>query len=413
MRITFVTHRYSAWIGGTESFLHGLSHELAQRHEVMVLAHRIDPGPSDRLTDSLRPPPTFEPFLDGGVRVKPLRFSRLRSAALAPLVFQVVPGLRRYAYGPIRRPAASLYAHVVGPVIANEARRAEVIHVLSGGFLGAAAVRAAQLCGAPAVVTAFIHRHQWGDDPTSAAVYRSADRVVALLEVEAQIYRELGVAPERICVCGLGVTAVNARGGGELRRSHGIEGPLVLFLGARREYKGADVLLAAAREIGKHVPNVTLAFVGPGDPLVVESSMPRVLEIPPVGEDGRAAWLDAADVLCLPSAAESFGLVVVEAWSVRKPVVVSDIPTLRELVGDAEGGIVAAREAPAVAEAVVRLLTDPATAARLGDRGYRRWADRYTIEYVARRHESMYESLTKAQGSAIGRPAWRHSTRLR
>ena len=88
MRILFVARRYWPAIGGVESFLRQLARELATRHELTVIAHRIDNGPTDRLTDSLRPPPHFEPFDDGGVHVRPLRISPRDRLLLAPLVSQ-------------------------------------------------------------------------------------------------------------------------------------------------------------------------------------------------------------------------------------------------------------------------------------------------------------------------------------
>src|SRR5687767_14277257 len=122
MRLLFVARRYWPAVGGVESFLHDLARGLGERHDVTVLAHRIDDGPSERLTDSLRPPPTFEAFWDGPTRVEPLRVSLPRRAGMTPLVTQVVPVLRRYAYGRVRVPAAKLYAQLVAPEIAKHAR---------------------------------------------------------------------------------------------------------------------------------------------------------------------------------------------------------------------------------------------------------------------------------------------------
>ena len=119
MRIAFVARRWWPAMGGGETFARHLARGLAEVHEVTVLAHRVDHGPTTRLTDSLRQPPSFKPFDDGAVRVVPMRIPPARQAALAPLVAHVTPGLRRYAYGRTRAAAGRLYARVVGPVIAR------------------------------------------------------------------------------------------------------------------------------------------------------------------------------------------------------------------------------------------------------------------------------------------------------
>jgi len=51
----------------------------------------------------------------------------------------------------------------------------------------------------------------------------------------------------------------------------------------------------------------------------------HVLDAGRVSEGDKYDWLAAADLLCLPSLGETFGVVILEAWSVGTPAVVSDI----------------------------------------------------------------------------------------
>ena len=160
----------------------------------------------------------------------------------------------------------------------------------------------------------------------------------------------------------------------------------------RRPYKGTDILLAAAPAVTRTVPGATFAFVGPG-PALPATEGARVLDVGPVDDDERAAWLDAADVLCLPSDAEIFPSSFLEAWTVATPVVASDIPPLRELVTRAGGGLVAERSAEAIAGALVALLSDPPRARALGDAGHAFWRDGFTVDAVAQLHEQLYRDV--------------------
>jgi len=153
VRIAFVAGRYWPAAGGAETLTHHVARALADRHEVTVVADRIDDHPGDRLSDSLRHPAAFEPFDDGPVRVVPIDLRARHRAALAPLFAQVVPGLARHAYGPARVPMMALYAGVVGPLIRSQVRGADVLHAWSTGFVGAAALRSARVAGIPAVMT--------------------------------------------------------------------------------------------------------------------------------------------------------------------------------------------------------------------------------------------------------------------
>jgi glycosyltransferase involved in cell wall biosynthesis len=384
--LVFVAPKASPAVGGMESYLDHLTQALARRHRVTVLALTTDGGPRSVLADTRRP--RFEPFEQDGVRVVPLRPSGPRRALLAPLAAEAAPGLRRYAYGRARLVAARLYAGALASAIAAEARTADVVHMWGGDVLGAAALRAARSLGAPLVQTPFAHRGQWGDDPASAATYRAADRIVALLEAEADVYRDLGAG--RVTVVPVCSPGVPAGGGAELRQRLGLAGPLVLFLGVRRPYKGYDLLLRAA----ELAPSVTFAFAGPGPRL--ERPGANVLDVGEVDADGRAAWLDASDLLCLPSQGEIFPGSFLEAWSVGTPVLASDIPTLRELVTTAGAGAVAPRTPSATASTLLDLLSDAGRLRSLGEAGRRYWAERCTPEAVAAAHERLYASLPSA-----------------
>jgi glycosyltransferase involved in cell wall biosynthesis len=400
VRIFFVARRYWPAVGGVESFVRQLACELSKQNEVTVLAHRIDNGSTDRLTDSLRPPPIFDAFDDGDVHVRPLRISRRDRILLSPLASHVVPGLRRYAYGRMRIGAAALYAGVVGPTIADAAEDAEILHMWGSDLVAAAAVRAAERMRVPSVVTPFAHRGQWGDGPADAVAYRAADRVIGLLDGDADVYRELGVPDDRLAVCGVCSPGVDSGGGATLRERFSVEGPLVLFLGVRRPYKGFDLLLQAAPLVAAERPDVTFAFVGPGAALEANGARTRLIDVGEVDDSEKGGWLDAADLVCLPSRGEIFPVSILEAWSVATPVLVSDLPTLTELVKKAGGGATAALEPQAIASQILALLGDPTCLVELGRRGRGFWLEHATPETVAAWHERLYRSLVMDESAS-------------
>lgn len=393
LRLLFVARRYWPAVGGVESFLRDLARQLAREHKVTVLARRIDDGQTTRLSDSLTGPPPFEPFDDGGVRVVPLDISGTRRAALVPLLAYVVPGFRRYAWGRARIPTAELYARVVAPLIAEHAQAADVIHTWSGDLLGLAGARAARLCGVASVITPFAHPNQYGTGPVDVVAYRATDRIVALLDADAAVYRGLGVPSKQIVVCGVGSDGVPAGHGEEIRRRYRIDGPLVVFLGVRRSYKGFDLLLQAAPHVAQAVAKTTFAFLGPGDPVPDRVGGARIIDAGFVDERERAGWLEAADLLCLPSEAEIFPVSVLEAWSVYTPVVLSDIPSLAELAARSGGGVAVPREARALASTIASLLLDAERLRRLGVAGHAFWVAHHTIDAVAQWYERQYAAL--------------------
>src|SRR5437763_9018845 len=122
LRVLLVARRSAPATGGVESYLRDVSRGLAGEHSVTLIAQRIDDGPTEPLSDGLRPPATFAPFSDHGVNVVPLRFTRAQRLRMAPTGAQIIPGLRRYAYGRMRVAMARSHTAVVAPILARHAR---------------------------------------------------------------------------------------------------------------------------------------------------------------------------------------------------------------------------------------------------------------------------------------------------
>ena len=247
-------------------------------------------------------------------------------------------------------------------------------------MLGFAAASTALRHGVPLIVTPHSHAGVWGDGPIDLDLYRRAHRVIALTEDERARLAAAGVADHRIRVLGHGVSV---RGGGDawrFRAQHGIDGPMVLYLGRKAGYKGYGLLRSAAETVWAERPDVHVVFAGPGeDGAPALPDHPRLHDLGVLTDSEREDAYAACDVFCLPSTAEAFGLVYLEAWAYAKPVVALRIPTLEELIGRVGGGLLAAPSAPYVADALLRLLGDEDLRQRLGATGaaearHRTWA---------------------------------------
>jgi glycosyltransferase involved in cell wall biosynthesis len=104
----------------------------------------------------------------------------------------------------------------------------------------------------------------------------------------------------------------------------------------------------------------------------------------------------AADVLLLPSLYEGFGLTALEAMACGTPVVASDAGSLPETVGDA-GLLVAPTDVEAIADAVVRVVTDAPLRVALRQRGLER-ARSFTWERTARETLAVYREIFEENG---------------
>lgn len=174
------------------------------------------------------------------------------------------------------------------------------------------------------------------------------------------------------------------------------DSPLVGTLGTHDEQKGFDVLLDALSLLdGPHEPYATIIGDGPAhDDLRAFAShrglddrvdFPgRVPSVPP--------YLAAFDIAVFPSRWEGFGLVAAEAMATGTPVVASDIPAFREVVGDA-GVLVTPEDPAALAEGIDKLLNNPNHRASLATQGLKRVRERFSVEHVAEQYADLYRTF--------------------
>ena len=112
--------------------------------------------------------------------------------------------------------------------------------------------------------------------------------------------------------------------------------------------------------------------------------------------DAMADWLGRATIFALPARYEPFGLSALEAALAGCALVLGDIPSLREVWGDA-ATFVPPEDADALAAAITSLATEPARPAAMAERARRR-ALRYSPERMAADYLAAYESASSPSG---------------
>jgi glycosyltransferase involved in cell wall biosynthesis len=173
----------------------------------------------------------------------------------------------------------------------------------------------------------------------------------------------------------------------------------VLLMAARHEYqKGVDVLLEALPLTLRAVPRTCLLIAGRSGKLSarLEATTRRLgLErnVRLLGTRSDVPDLMcAADVFVVSSRWEGFGGALLEAMALETPIVASDIPPVREVLGDERAGVmVPVGDPESLAKGVVATINNPEQAAEAARHARRRFLSEFTSDIVADRMIGFYE----------------------
>ncbi len=332
--------------------------------------------------------------LDGEARA----LADVRRFEIEDLVREVRPAADLRALRSLRRAIAEVRPHIVHT------------HSSKAGVLGRAAAR---MEGTPAVVHTI---HGWGFTPLQSAPVRAGffaaerlaarwtDRFVAVSERNRAQGVELGLfEPDRCDVIRAGVRLELFRGrvdDGAVRRRLGVPAtaPVVVQVGNFKPQKAPLDFVRLAARVATSVPEARFVVVGDGplrgaaEKLAAELGVADRMVFPGWWDD-IPGLLGVATVSVLTSRHEGLPCAVVESLAAGVPVVATAVDGTPEAVRHGHNGFLApAGDVTALADHVIRILREPATAARLAA-GTADGLEAFSTSSMIRRQEEQYACL--------------------
>ncbi len=226
-----------------------------------------------------------------------------------------------------------------------------------------------------------------------AQVCQQAEAVFTFSEfARRSVIEDYSCSPDRVFAVGAGANQVNSS-----CSEKDYSRPRVLFVGRPFKPKGGEILLEAWRRVSAQIPEAELIIVGPKRNPVPDSRR-AVTWLGRLDRAELAVQYRAASVFVLPSMFDGWGHVFVEAMGHGLPCIGTDCCAMPEIIEHEVSGLLVPRGEPEpLADAVIKLLTDTATAARMGQAGHARVLETLTWTHVARRVVSSLASLNMAR----------------
>ncbi len=381
MKIIQVTQRFFPAIGGVETHVYNIAKKLVEKgHEVTVYT-----------SDLLRDNPQIR-LCNVKDKVNGIRIRRFKAFKLLPKIeaSTVMPSM----------------------ITALSKEKADIIHAHGYRYFPAYLTALARhITGIPIVLTT--HSSPETRMPIISALYnhtvgkfvlKTTDQIISLTKMGAEYLTSIGAKSEKISVIPNGIDSnLFSRGtdGYSFREKYGITGKIILFVGRLSKVKGLNYLIDAMPEILNEMPDAILLIVGPDfglqmglrrrvKQLFIEK---KVLFTGYLPDDELVGSYAASDLFVFPSLAESFGIVLLEAMAMGKPVIATNVGVAHDLIRNGVNGfLVEPRRPDQIAKTVISLLKNGNLAIKMGNVN-RKIASEYSWDNITQTICEVYREL--------------------
>lgn len=230
-------------------------------------------------------------------------------------------------------------------------------------------------------------------------ILRKIDINIAVSKAMADLYFNLGISKEHFPYIHHGITFPEfdkQADGGSYRKAS----PQLITVGRIEIIKGHHFLIDAMPAILKAFPQTKLLILGDGtekancEKQVKDANLQNNVEFMGFVQQPYQ-YISNSDIVIQPSFFESFGLVFIEGLALKTPLIAFDVPAGNEILENGKTALLVNKgDSNALAEKIIYLLKNPATAKQIAENAYEKYKNEFTTEAMVKKMAVWYKNLS-------------------
>jgi glycosyltransferase involved in cell wall biosynthesis len=233
-----------------------------------------------------------------------------------------------------------------------------------------------------------------------------ASMVLPVSESIGNVIRDTGISEEKVQVLLSGISKKAAEPSPPSRETSAIlkkitGQPIIGTVANLFPRKGLEYLVQAVGNLKESFDNILLVIVGTGDAQYESQLRKQIQDLNLTQhvlftefQEYPELFVSQFDVFVLPSIQEGFGIVLLEAMALGKPIVASHVGGIPEIVQHEKTGIlVKAADVEELSKGVLTLLNDPNKRRKMGEQAQKRAAEYFSVERMMERLYGLYEDV--------------------
>lgn len=228
----------------------------------------------------------------------------------------------------------------------------------------------------------------------------------AFTKTQAQIYQRLGINHVEIIPHGIDPKIFEVQLDHTIEKKYDLDELNILCTGVIDPRKGQHFLVGSMPNIIREYPHTRLILVGRSFTQSQKEYLQTLRnQVRSLGLQEKVIFIDntsrdeliqlylSSSVFALPTRAEMFGLVFLEAMGAGLPIVSTNRPYIKEILGNGEAGIVVERQEKSIETAILTLLGNESIRKKMGDNGKKLVHDKYCLDNVIQKYWQLYQKI--------------------